>query len=68
MKSNLSSHLWITRYCKRALQLRPDLPQSAVVRRAVAAYPYAADMPPENAAQLYARLSDVRDRAESSRA
>jgi len=58
----LSSHLWIARYCQQARRLRPELLPSVAIRRAVAAYPYAADMPPESAAQLYASLSEVRAR------
>ena len=63
----LSSHVWIARYCEHARRLRPELPPSSVIRRAVAAYPYAADMSPESAAQLYAKLAQVRARSGSSK-
>ena len=59
---SLCSHVWIARYCEQARRLRPDLRPSTVIRRAVAAYPYASDMAPERAAQLDASLSQVRAR------
>jgi hypothetical protein len=58
----LSSHTWIARYCQEARRLRPELLPSVAIRRAVAAFPYAADMAPESAADLYASLSEVRAR------
>jgi len=63
MKSTLPSHLWIARYCERAMQLRTDLSRPAAVRRGIAAYPYASDMAPERAAELYISLSDLRQGA-----
>ena len=63
MQPALCSHVWIARYCEESRRLRPDLRPSIVIRRAVAAYPYASDMAPERAAQLDASLSQVRLRA-----
>ena len=66
MRSVLPSHLWIARYCKRALQLVPELSTPAAVRRAVAAFPYASGMQPEGAAELYAKLSEMREGSKAS--
>lgn len=64
MTSTLPSHTWIARYCKRAIHLVPGLSTTAAVRQAVAAYPYALSMHPEGAAEMYTRLSDIREAAE----
>ena len=66
MRSTLSSHLWIARYCKRALHLVPGLTAASAVRRAAATYPDASGMQPERAAELYARLSDIRENASTA--
>ena len=48
------SHAWIEQFCVQLLRSRPDLPGRFVLARAIAAFPHAADLPPDEAARLLA--------------
>lgn len=48
------SHTWIEQFCVQLLRSRPDLPIRFAVARAIAAFPDAADMHPDEAARLLA--------------
>ena len=54
MLANQSSHLWLTRFCGQLLRMDPELSVRVAVRRAVAAYPYASELRPEEAARIAA--------------
>ena len=48
------SHAWIEQFCVQLLKSRPDLPGRFALARAIAAFPHAADLPPDEAARLLA--------------
>jgi len=61
------SHTWIAQFCVSLLRSRPDLPCRFAVARAIATFPHAADLHPDEAARLLAAaLPAVRARARSS--
>ena len=53
MVANQSSHSWLGRFCVRLLRLRPGLNFIVAVKHAVAAQPYAAELEPERAAEIF---------------
>ena len=60
MAANQSAHLWLGRFCVHLMQLRPDISLRAAVNRAVAAYPYADNLMPEEAAKTVAATLQAR--------
>jgi hypothetical protein len=48
------SHAWIEQFCVQLLRSRPDLPCRFAVARAIATFPHAADLHPDEAARLLA--------------
>ncbi len=54
MVSNQSSHLWLARFCAHLMRLNPEVSARTAVRRGVAAYPYADELMPEEAATIAA--------------
>lgn len=54
MITNQSSHSWLGRFCIHLMRLRPGISMPAAVRRAVAVYPYAGELQPEDAAAQFA--------------
>lgn len=48
------SHEWIRQFCVQLLRSRPDLPGKFVVAKAIATYPIAAELHPDEAARLLA--------------
>jgi hypothetical protein len=53
MVANQSSHSWLGRFCVRLLRLRPGLNVIVAVKHAVATQPYAAELEPERAAEIF---------------
>ena len=51
----LSSHTWLASFCACLMSLQPRLPFVRAVQHAVAIYCYARDLPPEQAAAIFAR-------------
>ena len=54
MITNQSSHSWLGRFCIHLMRLQPGIGMPAAVRRAVAVYPYAGELQPEEAAAQFA--------------
>ena len=48
-----TSHPWLARYCARLLDLMPSMRVEAALQRAILAFPYCADLNPEDAADKY---------------
>jgi hypothetical protein len=57
MHQQQSSHLWLSRFAIRFLQLRPEVAWQRAVSRGVAAYAHASDLNPEAVARVNARVS-----------
>ncbi len=53
MVNNQSSHTWLGRFCVQLMRMNPRLNVVVAVRHAVAAQPYAADIEPELAADIF---------------
>jgi hypothetical protein len=52
MASAIETHHWLSRFAMRLMELRPDVSFRAAVARAAAAYAYAKNLSPEDAAQV----------------
>jgi hypothetical protein len=50
-----STHSWLGRFCVRLMQLRPDTHVVHAVQDAVATFPYASSLEPEDAAEVFAQ-------------
>jgi len=50
-----STHSWLGRFCVRLMQLCPDTNVAHAVQHAVATFPYASDLEPERAAEVFAQ-------------
>jgi hypothetical protein len=60
MHQHRSSHLWLSRFAIRFLQLRPEVAWQGAVSRGVAAYAHASDLDPDAVAlvsSMRARVS-----------
>lgn len=53
MVANQSSHSWLGRFCAQLLRLRPGLNVIVALRHAIATQPYAAELEPEDAAEIF---------------
>jgi len=53
MLANEPAHIWLSRFCIRLVQLRPDMTLASAARRSVAAFTCASEMDPEDAAKIY---------------
>jgi hypothetical protein len=51
----LTSHSWLASFCACLMSLQPHLPFVRAVQHAVASYCYAKELPPEQAAAIFAR-------------
>jgi hypothetical protein len=54
-QSAQSAHPWLARFCLRLMRLQPGLHMVHAVQSAVATYPYATDLAPEQAAEMFAQ-------------
>jgi hypothetical protein len=56
---HLSSHLWLSRFAIRFMQIRPAADWRRAVARGVCAYERASSLNPEAVAQVFARGREV---------